>query len=214
MGPASGVSDPTVAQQLKERVAGIVNLVESRVEPKNFKLLDYVKSCPAKWAKKATLENMNLPVYGYGITAELTASLSGRAPAMSPEVLLAKIQHLQNTFTVCCLNSSDKDFNSYGWLLARDYAQKVQDRVSQNLASWETLSAEVQTSDLVASQMEYPRPVAQPVEKKKEEEKKLPSTCTTWNTCTTERKCKYEEEEVIHQVAQPLQVPTTERHYW
>ena len=113
---------------------------------------------------------------------------------MSPEVLLAKIQHLQNTFTVCCLNSTDKDFNSYGWLLARDYSQKVHDRVSQNLASWETLSVEVQTSDLVASQMEYPRPVAQPVEKKKEEEKKLPSTCTTWNTCTTERKCKYEVE--------------------
>ena len=192
---ASGVSGSTVAQQLKEKVAGIVNLVESGGEPKKFKLLDHVRSCPAKWAKKVTLENMNLPVYGYGITAELTASLSGRAPAMSPEVLLAKIQHLQNTFTVCCLNTTEKEFSNYGWVLARDYAMKVQDRVSQNLASWETLSSEVQTSDLVASQMEFPRPVEKKEkEKKKEEERKQTpwNACKTWNTCTTDRKCQYE----------------------
>ena len=190
--PAPGTS---VAQQLKERVAGIVNLVESGGEPKKFKLLDHVRSCPAKWAKKVTLENMNLPVYGYGVAAELTASLSGRAPAMSHEVLLSKIQHLQNTFTVCCLNTTEKEFNNYGWVLARDYAMKVQDRVSQNLASWETLSPEVQTSDLVASQMEFPRPVEKKEKEKKEEERKQTwNLCTTWNACKTDRKCQYEVE--------------------
>ena len=131
---------------------------------------------------------MNLPVYCYGVTAELTASLSGRAPPMSPEVMLSKLQHLQNTLGVCCLNTTEKEFQSYGWILARDYAMKVRDRVDQNLTSWEALSSGVQTSELVASQMEFPRPVEKKIEKK-DEKKPL---CTTWNTCMTEKKCQYE----------------------
>ena len=182
-----------MAQQLQDKVKGIVSLVESGGEARKLNLLDHVRSCPVKWAKKVTTDNMNLPVYGYGITAELTASLSGRGPEMSAEVLLAKLQHLQNTFGICCLNTTEKEFGNYGWVLARDYAMKVQDRISQNLVSWENLSSDVQTSDLVASQMEFPRPV----EKKVVEERnarKQPNLCTTWNTCKTDKKCQYEVE--------------------
>ena len=192
-GTTSGLRNSSMAQQLKEKVAGIVTLVESGGEAKKLKLLDYVKSCPAKWAKKVTLDNMNLPVYGYGVTAELTASLSGRAPEMSQEVLLAKLQHLQNTFSVCCLNTTDKEFSNYGWVLARDYAMKVQDRVNQNLTSWESLTSDVQTSDLVASQMEFPRPAEKKVLDKKNDDRKQ-VLCSTWNTCTTDKKCQYEVE--------------------
>ena len=190
----SGFRDSSsMAEQLKDKVQGIVSLVESGGEVKKAKLVDYVRSCPAKWAKKATLDNMNLPVYGYGATAELTASLSGRAPEMSREVLLSKLQHLQNTFAVCCLNTTDKDFTNYGWVLARDYAMKVQDRVNQNLTSWENLSSDVQTSDLVASQMDCPRPVEKKGgEVNKDKRPPVPQLCTTWNTCTTDRKCQYE----------------------
>ena len=190
-GQNSGPENTSVAQQLKDRVAGIVSLVESGGETKQLKLLDHVRSCPAKWAKKVTLDNMNLPVYAYGVTSELTSSLSGRSPAMSPEVLLSKLQHLQNTLRVCCLNTTEKEFSNYGWVLARDYSIKVQDRVTQNLTSWENLSSDVQTSDLVASQMEFPRPFEKKVPEKKEEKKQQP-LCTTWNTCTTEKKCQYE----------------------
>ena len=188
----AGHRDSSMAQQLKEKVQGIVSLVESGGENKKLKLLDHVRSCPAKWAKKVTLENMNLPVYGYGVTSELTASLSGRAPEMPQEVLLAKLQHLQNTFRVCCLNTTDKEFSSYGWVLARDYAMKVQDRVTQNLTSWESLTSDVQTSDLVASQMEFPRPLEKKISEK--EKPKNQSLCNTWNTCTTDKKCQYEVE--------------------
>ena len=189
-GVMSGPGNTSVAQQLKDRVAGIVSLVESGGESKQLKLLDHVRSCPAKWAKKVTLDNMNLPVYAYGVTSELTSSLSGRSPAMSPDVLISKLQHLQNTLGVCCLNTTEKEFSNYGWVLARDYAMKVQDRVTQNLTSWEKLSSEVQTSDLVASQMEFPRPVEKKVQEKKEEKKQ--PLCSTWNTCKTEKKCQYE----------------------
>ena len=182
----------SMAQQLKEKVAGIVSLVESGGETKNLKLLDYVRSCPAKWAKKVTVDNMNLPVYGYGVIAELTASLSGRAPALSQEVLLAKLQHLQNTFGVCCLNTTEKEFGNYGWVLARDYSMKVQDRVNQKLTTWDNLSPEVQTSELVASQMEFPRPAEKKILEKKPEERR--PMCTTWNSCSTENKCQYEVE--------------------
>lgn len=189
----TGPRVPSVSEQLKEKMAGIVSLVESRGEKdtKNLKLLDHVRSCPAKWAKKVTLDNMNLPAYAYGVTAELTASLSGRGPAMSPEVLMSKLQHLQNTFSVCCLNTTEKEFSNYGWVLARDYAMKVQDRVTQNLTSWESLSSEVQTSDLVASQMEFPRPVEKKAADNKDVRKPL---CSTWNTSKTEKKCQYEVE--------------------
>ena len=188
---ASGSS--TMAQQLKERMAGIVSLVESggQGQAKQLKLLDNVRSCPAKWAKKVTLDNMNLPAYAYGVTAELTASLSGRAPSISPEVMLAKLQHLQNTLQVCCLNTTEKEFQNYGWVLAHDYAMKVQDRVDQNLLSWKTLSSDVQTSDLVASQMEFPRPVEKKNNEKKDDKTQKP-LCTTWNVCQTEKKCQYE----------------------
>ena len=110
---------------------------------------------------------------------------------MSPEVLLAKLQHLQNTFQVCCLNTTEKEFSNYGWVLARDYSSKVQERVTQNLTSWEMLSPEVQTADLVSSQMEFPRPVEKKAPENRDEKKQL---CTTWNNCTTEKKCRYEVE--------------------
>ena len=171
---------------------GILTLVESGVEGKKQKLLDFVKSCPVKWAKKVTIDNMNLPVYAYGVTAELTASLSGRGPELPPGVLLAKLQHLQNTLGVCCSNITEKEFGSYGWVLARDYAMKVQDRISQNLTSWEKLSADVQTSDLVASQMDCPGPATKKDEGNKDMKQAAPQLCTTWNTCTTDRKCQYE----------------------
>ena len=70
---------------------------------------------------------LNLALYGYGALAELEAALV-KGNEVSKEVL-GKVRHVKNTFEVCCVNSDAKDFVSYGWILARDYAWKVENKV-------------------------------------------------------------------------------------
>ena len=129
-----------------EKMKGIVSLVEKGETTKKLKLIDYVRNNPAKWAKKCTSDNVNLPGYFYGAVNELISSLSGRADSMSPEVLLSKLHHLQNVAQICCQNSTAQDFTGYGWTLARDYAFKVQDEVDQKLSDWRSMPSGVQTA--------------------------------------------------------------------
>ena len=134
---------------------------------------------------------MNLPVFGYGAVAELVASMSGRADPLPENVILAKLTHLQNVFEVCCINSTETELCSYGWTLARDYSLKVQEKIDQQLISWESISQGIQTDVLVSSQMEFPRPAKEkePIKKGPDYDKPL---CTTYNKCTTEGKCEFE----------------------
>ena len=103
-------------------------------------------------------ENINIPLYVYGTVSELEATLSGRADPLSDEVFLARLRHLKNVVEVCCINSSEKDHLSYGWTLAKDYAQKVENEVDQNLSSWHEQPAGVRTDFLLLAQMDFPRP--------------------------------------------------------
>ena len=173
--------------QAGDRVKGIFKLSGQGDSLKKLSLLDYIKRCPTKWSKEVTCDNMNLPVFAYGVTSELVACLSGRAEPLSQSVLLGKLQHMQSVLEICCQNSTLQEFTNYGWVLARDYACKVQNKVDQQLLEWDQLSAGVQTAVLVSAQCEYPRPP----KKSKEDDKKVP-LCTTYNTCTTEKKCQYE----------------------
>ena len=175
--------------QARDRVKGIFKLSDQGDSLKRLSLLDYIKRCPTKWSKEVTCDNMNLPVFAYGITSELVACLSGRAEPLSQSVLLGKLQHMQSVLEICCQNSTLQEFTNYGWVLARDYACKVQNRVDQHLVEWDQLSAGVQTAVLVSAQCEYPRP---PRKGKEEDTAKKIPLCTTYNTCTTEKKCQYE----------------------
>ena len=95
---------------------------------------------------------MNLALYGYGALAELEAALLEKGE-VNKEVL-GKVRHVKNTFEVCCVNSEAKDFVSYGWILARDYAWKVENKVEQGITNWQGMPVGVQTSDLVLAQCE------------------------------------------------------------
>ena len=185
-------------QHLKEGLTGISRLNQGGVTKMPVKPLDFAKQCPAKWAKKATSETINLPLYTYGSISELEASLSGRSASLSPEEFLAKIRHIRNYLEVCCLNSEPTDFKSYGWIIAKDYALKVEGGVEQKLRSWEAMSDGVQTDKLVLAQMDFPRPL-QAIRKPgvgKDTEYRSGSTpkerCKTYNSCKTEDKCEYE----------------------
>ena len=150
--------------------------------------MDYAKRCPTKWAADIKPATLNLALYRYGALAELEAALV-EGNEVNKEVL-GKVRHVKNTFEVCCVNSDAKDFVSYGWILARDYAWKVENKVEQGITSCQAMPVGVQTSDLVLAQCEYPRPsktIPKPADDKNQ--KKL---CTTYNHCATMDKCEYE----------------------
>ena len=176
----------------QERVAGIVSLMEGGTTTrKHPKLIETVKKCPVRWSKQATMNNINLPLFAWGSVAELESSLSGRAEAMSEDMMLGKLRHLQNVLEVCCLSSAATDFTGYSWQLARDYAAKVENDIEQKLTSWPSMQAGVRTATLMAAQMENPRPSVLKDPKKSTfgERKEI---CTTYNKCKTEGKCDYE----------------------
>ena len=181
------------SKQLQEKVKGIVNLCEGGSTKKQNKLLEFSKKCPVGWAKKVTLESINLPLFTYGAITELEAALSGRSEPLPQGELLAKICHLKNTMEICCVNSDPKDFSSYGWTLAKNYAFKVDENVSQGLTTWVDMSPGVQTNNLVLAQMECPRPTIQKNPQTQATNViKAKDRCTTYNKCETEGTCEYE----------------------
>ena len=185
-------SDHTV-QGHQERIQGTTIMYDKRAT-KNLNFGDFLKRCPTKWARETNSRNMNLCIFGYASLAELEHSLMTSPDKVSHGELLAKINHLKSVFEVCCLNSKDSEFKSYGWVLARDYAAKVSNKVEQGYTTWEGLPSGVQTAELVSAQCDYPRPAQKPEikEKDKDTETRKKKLCTTYNTCTTEYKCDYE----------------------
>ena len=184
---------------LQDRIQGIVRINEGGVTKLPVKPIDFAKQCPAKWAKKATIESINLPLFTYGSISELEASLSGRSAPLSAGDFLAKVRHIRNYLEVCCLNAEPTDFKSYGWSIAKDYALKVENGVEHQLKSWEGMSGGVQTDQLVLAQMDCPRP-NQPLKKAatggRDSDLKSSTTtrerCRSYNTCKSEDKCDYE----------------------
>ena len=181
--------------QQQDRARGMTISLDETRATKRLKLSDCLKRCPVKWAKSTNLANMNMSAYGYASIAELEASMTSKTDPISQGELLAKVRHIKNVFEVCCLNSKDIDFKTYGWILARDYEAKVSNRVDQGFSSWEEMPLGVHTADLVSAQCDYPRPVVREKKeevKEKEKDTRLKRLCTTYNTCSTEYKCDYE----------------------
>ena len=104
--------DDSLGLLRRDKVAGIIPISEGGVTRKQTRIIDLARRCPAKWSKQATMSNINLPLFAWGSVSELESSLSGRSEAMSEDVMLGKIRHLQNILEVCCLNSTATDFNS------------------------------------------------------------------------------------------------------
>ena len=95
-----------------------------------MKLIDFARKCPTKWAKESKQGTINLALYGYAAMAELESLFCSSSDGLQGGELLARVRHIKNVFEVCCANSEVKDFSSYGWVLARDYAFKVENKVS------------------------------------------------------------------------------------
>lgn len=184
-------SNNSMARQ--EHVAGIVSLMDSGAGTRKApNMIEFAKKCPTRWSKGATLNNINLPLYAWGVLEEIEAALSGRTQSLPSATILGKLRHLKNTLEVCCQNSTSQDFSGFGWTLAKDYANKLNDEIEQGKLSWQDVASEVKTSTLMSASMENPRPAPklEPKKPKTTEEKR--DLCTTYNKCTTENKCDYE----------------------
>ena len=187
-------------QQLQKQMKGIVQLCEGGVAKKAMKTIEFAKKGSAKWAKKVTVDSINLPLFTLGAISELESSLSGRTEKLSDDVFLAKLCHIKNYLDVCCLNSEPTDFKGYGWSIAKDYALKVEGEVEQNITSWEEMPGGVQTSQLLLAQMDCPKPSkpAAPTKgasgtyKEKEGPQVAKARCPSFNSCKSKDKCEYE----------------------
>ena len=131
-------------------------------------------------------------MYGYAALAELESLLAGRSDSLTDGQVLGRVRHVKNVFEVCCVNSDAKDFSSYGWVLARDYASKVENKVDQGISDWQGMPVGVQTADLVLAQCEYPRPQKPETKKDVNPPAGGQKLCLTYNQCTTADKCDYE----------------------
>ena len=155
---------------------------------RGHRLVDLAKQCPAKWSKQTTSNSISMPLYMWASVSELEAALSGRSQQIHESELIGKLRHIKHTLEVCCLNSSSTEFTGYGWLIAKDYALKVEEEVANGLVDWSDLQAGLRTNTLVLSQMDCPRQASNKLPKK-DSDKQL---CTTYNKCTTSGKCDYE----------------------
>ena len=169
-------------------IAGISKLDKSGAR-KSSRVVELAKQCPVKWAKTTTVANINLPLYTWASILELEAALSGRSSTMSNTEVVGKLRHIKCILEVCCLNSASTDFNTYGWNIAKDYASKVEDEVSQGLTSWQHITPGVRTGALVSAQMDCQRQTLTKANKKDGDNIKI---CTTYNRCETKGKCEYE----------------------
>ena len=158
--------------------------------------MDFAKKCPAKWAKETKPSSLNLSLYGYAAMAELESLLSCNGDlTISHAEIIARVRHVKNVYEVCCVNSDAKDFSSYGWVLARDYASKVENKVEQGITHWQSMTVGVQTADLVLAQCEYPRPAKTDTRRENQSQNQVlggQRLCTTFNHCSTADKCDYE----------------------
>ena len=168
---------------------------------KVLSVIDWAKLCPVKYASGLTHKNINLAMFMWGKLAELRAALAGATAPLEPGELNARLRHLQCVLELCNLNSQATDFTNYGWLLGKNYDEKIQSMIDSKTGDWVSHDSSFKTTlhpaFVMSAKDEVPRreikkkgegngQTSDPVVKKK--------VCETFNTCRTKKKCTYEVE--------------------
>jgi hypothetical protein len=170
---------------------------------KVLSVVDWAKMCPVKYASGVSHKNINLSMFMWGKLAELRAALAGATQPLAPGELDARMRHLQCVLELCNLNSQASDFTNYGWLLGKNYDEKIQAMIDTGTCDWISHDASFRTTMHPAFAMSAKDEVPVP---KKEEKKKVDrggqvsdqgvkkKVCETFNSCRTKKKCTYEVE--------------------
>ena len=168
-------------------------------ESKLPSLVQYARDCPVSWTSKVTTSGLNPLLFSWAYIAELLATRTGQSPSLHAGELEARLQHFLSVLEVTLQTTSQTDFASDSWKVARLYHQKVQDKVDSGVYSWLDLAEQWGTAtlphELMAANAELAPRTFKRGEKspkgKKVEERKGP--CGYWNNSETKgAKCKWE----------------------
>ena len=120
-----------------ERVPSFVN-TDSEKQGKGLvpELVQYARECPVHWTSKITTQNMNVVLWSWAYIAEILASRSGQAPDMPTGELEARLQHFLSVLEVTLQTTSQTDFASEAWKVARLYHTKVQHKLDNSDTTW------------------------------------------------------------------------------
>ena len=111
-------------------------------------LVQYARDCPVSWTGKVTSSGLNPLLFSWAFIAELLATRIGQAPSLQEGELEARLQHFLSVIEVTPQTTSQSDFASDSWKVARLYHQKVQDKVDAGVYSWLDLSKQWGTATL------------------------------------------------------------------
>jgi hypothetical protein len=180
---------------------------ESRVP----ELVHYARECPVSWTSKVTTDKLNPILWSWAFVSHLLATRTGQAPTLSEGELEARLQHFLSVLEITLQTTTQTDFSSEAWRVARLYHVKVQQKVDSGDYSWVQMlqqwGAATSPHELMAARAEIPlvsKPkvahdgIAKGVVKgtgkgnKKDEDEKKKQVCYAWNNSETRGKCKWE----------------------
>ena len=198
-----GIRTPgTIGPHVPERVPQFLQGDPDTRQGKDSKmpeLVQWARNCPVSWTKKITSDKLNAVLWAWAYISELLATRTGQAPNLQPGELEARLQHFCNVLEVTLQSSSQSDFSSDAWNVARLYDQKVQQRVDSNQFSWVQLNAmnhgASHPHELMAAHQELAKKAKAPTRiSTKEDVKQEKRKCGTWNKSDVRGKCTYEVE--------------------
>ena len=166
-------------------------------------LVQFARDCPVSWTNKVTTTSLNPILFSWAYIAELLATRTGQAPSLQGGELEARLQHFLSVLEVTLQTTTQTDFSSDSWKVARLYNQKVQDKVDAGVYTWLELAQQWGTATLPHELMAANAELAPRILKKrfgertppkKKEEERKPGLCYSWNNSETRGKCKWEVE--------------------
>ena len=186
----------------EERLPTFVSGAEPEKQGKESRvpsLVQFARDCPVSWTSKVTTAGLNPVLFSWAYIAELLATRTAQSPALEEGELEARLQHFLSVLEVTLQTTTQTDFASDSWKIARLYHQKVQDKVDSGVYSWLGLAKQWGTAtlphELMAANAETaPRGKKSPKRRGDKDKDATPLTglCYSWNTSDTKGKCKWE----------------------
>ena len=176
-------------------LGGPLGATKGRSSMKTTRPADFAKQCKVLYASKAKNTDINMNLYCYGFMATLLAARQGRIQ-MSEDEYTARMHHFMNVMETAALHSKVEDFQQYGWVVARDYDNKVMADIERGSTSWTQLGQSIDSGNFAMAVAANPRPTVgkQGVSSNKQGEKKLENkvlVCNSFNQ-TEDDGCSYE----------------------
>ena len=155
-------------------------------------LADWAKHCKLPYASKCKSTEVNMNLYCYGFMAHLVAARQGKV-IMTEEEYTARIFHFMNVMETAALHSQASDFQSHGWMVARDNDDKVIADIDRGFTDWASLGQSNHSGNFAMAVAANPRP-ALPGKlaagrSRKDDEKT--QVCNSYNK-TTDEGCIFE----------------------